>query len=91
LIIGELGAAEQAAELLGPELDITLFTQGGDMSGAQQERRYPVLGGQIQTLTGWLGAFELSWLRNNPIDLDLCTRCNACVSACPEGAIGLDY
>jgi ferredoxin len=91
LIIGELGAAEQAAELLGPELDITLFTQGGDMSGAQQERRYPVLGGQIQTLTGWLGAFELTWLRNNPIDLDLCTRCNACVSACPEGAIGLDY
>jgi len=91
LIIGELGAAEQAAELLGPELDITLFTQGGDMSGAQQERRYPVLGGKIQTLTGWLGAFELSWLRNNPIDLDLCTRCNACVSACPEGAIGLDY
>jgi ferredoxin len=42
-------------------------------------------------LTGWLGAFELTWLRNNPIDLDLCTRCNACVSACPEGAIGLDY
>ena len=91
LIIGELGAAEQAAELIGPELDITLFTLGGDMSGAQQERRYPVLGGQIQTLTGWLGAFELTWLRNNPIDLDLCTRCNACVSACPEGAIGLDY
>ncbi|HYF20641.1 MAG TPA: 4Fe-4S binding protein, partial [Ramlibacter sp.] len=25
------------------------------------------------------------------IDLDLCTRCNACVAACPEGAIGLDY
>ncbi len=91
LIIGELGAAEQAAELIGPELDITLFTLGGDMSGAQQERRYPVLGGQIQTLTGWLGAFEMTWLRNNPIDLDLCTRCNACVSACPEGAIGLDY
>ena len=91
LIIGALGAAEQAAELLGPELDITLFTQGGDMTGAQQERRYPVLGGQIQSLTGWLGAFELTWLRNNPIDLDLCTRCNACISACPEDAIGLDY
>jgi ferredoxin len=28
---------------------------------------------------------------SNPIDLDLCTRCNACVAACPEGAIGLDY
>lgn len=91
LIIGKLGEAERAAELLGDELDITLFTQGTGDLGAMQERRYPVLGGQIQSLTGWLGAFELKWLANNPIDLDLCTRCNACLVACPEDAIGLDY
>ena len=91
LIIGQLGAAERAAELLGEELDVTLFTQGAGDAGAAQERRYPVLGGRIESLTGWLGAFELKWLRNNPIDLDLCTRCNACLVACPEDAIGLDY
>ena len=91
LIIGQLGAAERAAELLGDELDVTLFTQGAGDAGAAQERRYPVLGGKIESLTGWLGAFELKWLRNNPIDLDLCTRCNACLVACPEDAIGLDY
>ena len=91
LIIGELGAAEQAAALLGDALDVTLFTQGPGDLGAAQERRYPVLGGQIQTLTGWLGAFALTWQQNNPIDLDLCTRCNACLAACPEDAIGLDY
>ena len=91
LIIGELGAAERAAEWLGDTLDVTLFTQGAGDLGAAQERRYPVLGGQIQTLTGWLGAFELNWQQNNPIDLDLCTRCNACLAACPEDAIGLDY
>ena len=91
LIIGPLGAAEQAAALLGDELDITLFSLGAGDLGAAQERRYPVLGGQIQSLTGWLGAFELRWLRNNPIDLDLCTRCNACLVACPDDAIGLDY
>lgn len=91
LIIGELGAAEQAAALLGDALDVTLFTQGAGDLGAAQERRYPVLGGQIQSLVGWLGAFELHWLQNNPIDLDLCTRCNACLAACPEDAIGLDY
>ena len=91
LIIGELGAAERAAEGLGDGLDVTLFTQGAGELGASQERRHPVLGGQIVSLTGWLGAFELKWLRNNPIDLDLCTRCNACLAACPEDAIGLDY
>jgi len=91
LIIGELGAAEQAAALLGDALDFTLFTQGASDLGAAQERLYPVLGGQIQSLAGWLGAFELNWQQDNPIDLDLCTRCNACLAACPESAIGLDY
>jgi ferredoxin len=91
LIIGELGAAEQAAALLGEVLTVTLFTQGVGDAGATQERCYPVLGGRIQRLTGWLGAFELTWQQNNPIDLDLCTRCNACLAVCPEDAIGLDY
>ena len=91
LVIGELGVAERAAELLGDTLDVTLFTQGAGDLGAAQERRFPVLGGQIQTLAGWLGAFELTWQQTNPIDLDLCTRCNACLAVCPEDAIGLDY
>lgn len=91
LIIGNLTAAEQAADLLSDALDVTLFAQGPGAEGGSQERRYPVLTGQIKQLTGWLGAFEFKWQRNNPIDLDLCTRCNACVAACPEGAIGLDY
>jgi ferredoxin len=88
LVIGPMEAAERAAALVSDVLDVTLFTQGG--AGAQ-ERRYPVLGGRIDGLSGWLGAFELKWTAGNPIDLDLCTRCNACVAACPEGAIGLDY
>ena len=94
LIIGEIADAERAAALLGDELDATIFTQGTKNARnllALQERQYPVLGGKIESLTGWLGAFELKWLRNNPIDLDVCTRCNACVTACPEDAIGLDY
>ena len=91
LIIGELDAAERAAELVSDVLDVTLFSLGAGRDGGKQERRYPVLAGQVDGLTGWLGAFELKWSRRNPIDLDLCTRCNACLSACPEGAIGFDY
>lgn len=91
LIIGALDAAERAADLVADTLDVTIFSLGAGSDGGAQERRYPVLTGQIQTLTGWLGAFELQWQRSNPIDLDLCTRCNACVAACPEGAIGFDY
>jgi ferredoxin len=91
LIIGPLDAAERAAELVSDTLDVTVFSLGAGRQGGAQERRYPVLTGSIRSLNGWLGAFELKWSRSNPIDLDLCTRCNACVAACPEGAIGLDY
>jgi ferredoxin len=72
-------------------LQVTLFAS----QGAATVRRSAVTrcwpASQIDRLTGWLGAFDLQWTKNNPIDLDLCTRCNACVAACPEGAIGLDY
>lgn len=88
LLIGPLEEAERFAAVVGDALDVTIFSRGGN--GAQ-ERKYPIVGGRIESLTGWLGAFQLSWSQDNPIDLDLCTRCNACVAACPEQAIGLDY
>jgi ferredoxin len=88
LVIGPIDEAERVAALVADVMDVTCFAQGG--TGAQQ-RRYPVLAGRIDGLKGWLGAFELKWTRGNPIDLDLCTRCNACITACPEDAIGLDY
>ena len=91
LILGEMDQAEQAAALLADTLNVTIFTQGAGVAGGAQSRRYPVLGGQVVRVDGWLGAFQLTWQRSNPIDLDLCTRCNACVAACPEQAIGLDY
>ena len=91
LILGPLDAAERAADLLADTLQVTLWVEGPGEAGGSQTRRYPVVAGQLQSLSGWLGAFELKWQSSNPIDLDLCTRCNACVAACPEQAIGLDY
>ncbi len=90
LVMGPLDEAERLGALLEDSLAVTVFATGPGAGGAQ-ERRFPVLAGQLESLGGWLGAFELAWSANNPIDLDLCTRCNACLAACPEGAIGTDY
>ena len=95
LLVGPLDLAEQVAALITDTLDVTIFAQG--VTGAPaagfpaQERRYPVISGNSLSLKGWLGAFEAKWSKTNPIDLDLCTRCNACVAVCPEGAIDLSY
>ncbi|MEY4732428.1 MAG: Electron transport complex subunit RsxB [Pseudomonadota bacterium] len=91
LILGPVDLAEKAAALLADAMQITLWSEGAGKAGGMQERRYPVMAGRLNKLSGWLGAFDVSWDASNPIDLDLCTRCNACVAACPEQAIGLDY
>ncbi|SFM06293.1 4Fe-4S binding domain-containing protein [Variovorax sp. OV329] len=91
LVIGPLDQAEQAASLLADSLQVSIFSTGPGAQGGAQERRFPVMAGRIESLAGWLGAFKLGWTQDNPIDLDLCTRCNACIAACPEQAIGFDY
>ena len=89
LIIGPAEAALDWAERLAGQLNVSvLATQRGELP---LERRYPVWSGRVTQLEGWLGAFEVEWRQENPIDLEVCTRCNACVRACPESAIGYDY
>ena len=90
LVIGGAEAAERAAAMLGSELDVSLLVQGQGGALAQGHER-AVHSGKLQSLTGWLGAFEATWASDNPIDLDLCTRCNACIAVCPEGAIDFGY
>jgi len=90
LIIGPAEAALDWAERLSAQLEVSvLLTRGG--GELPLERKYPVWSGKVTSLSGWLGAFEVEWRQENPIDLEVCTRCNACLRACPEQAIGFDY
>ena len=90
LIIGPAEAALDWAERLASQLQVSVLVtgKGGELP---LERQYPVWSGRVTKLAGWLGAFEVEWQQQNPIDLELCTRCNACVRACPESAISYDY
>ena len=90
LIVGPgaaaLGWAERLADSLSISVLITDDAQGAELPA---ERRFPVYSGRVTDLKGYLGAFEVSWEQSNPIDLEACTRCGACVEACPESAISV--
>ncbi len=92
LIIGQGEAALAWADKLAENLDVSvLIASDAGRAELPAERRFPVFSGRNVQITGYLGAFEVSWEQANPIDLEVCTRCNACVQACPEQAIGYDY
>jgi ferredoxin len=92
LIIGPAAAALPWAERLRTHLAVTVLITGRP-SGVDlpQERAYPVYSGNVESVRGWLGAFAATWSQENPIDLDVCTRCNACIKVCPESAIDWSY
>ena len=90
LVLGRADAAERAAAMLGEGLQVSLLIDGSGGALAQAHER-AVHSGRLTQLRGWLGAFEATWASDNPIDLDLCTRCNGCIAVCPEGAIDFSY
>ena len=92
LIVGPAADALMWAGHLQQQLDVTvLFSQNDPADALPAQRDFPVFSGKDIHVSGWLGAFHATWRQSNPIDLDRCVRCNACITACPEGAIDASY
>lgn len=91
LIIGPAERALVWAKRLESQLSVSVLITAGKGSNGLQNRSYPVFSGSAINVKGWLGAFNITWQQENPIDLEACTRCNACIDACPENAIDFHY
>lgn len=91
LIIGPADQALPWAQRLCDQIDVSVLLTADSEDQMLGERSFPSFSGKQVAISGWLGGFKVRWQQDNPIDLEICIRCNACIAACPESAIDLTY
>ncbi|MDB5769940.1 MAG: iron-sulfur binding protein [Burkholderia sp.] len=91
LLVGPADRVVPWAKRFESQLDVTVLLTAGNSPDGLQTRRFPTFSGSRIEISGWLGAFKVNWQQANPIDLEACTRCNACIDVCPENAIDFNY
>jgi ferredoxin len=91
LIVGPGARVLPWAEQFIDQLGVSVLLTDVAATELPAARRFPVWSGRVAAIKGYLGAFEVEWEQANPLDLETCTRCNACIHACPEQAIDFSY
>ncbi len=84
-VIGPGKTAFKLAQQLINDLAVTVIVN--DRTILPIQKNYMIINANVQDVSGFLGKFKVQWQSSNPIQLDLCTRCGACIDACPENAI----
>ncbi|MCQ8895905.1 4Fe-4S binding protein [Limnobacter humi] len=86
VVCPDAGVAQQV-ELLAKTLSVDLLIENPQGLSLGADRSMNIQAVSVSAIQGYLGAFQVTVAKSNPVDMELCTRCGACAEACPTQSI----